>query len=120
MPKQQKDASRKWAMPLVALSAGAVVAAIYFLVLPYQRELLLVAADDVRFFDGADRTKIIFHVRAGKTAHIVSCDDRKSTIEPLIELDDGRKAYVLEGHYRLRVVSTGLLSKPEAMSCRVT
>jgi len=120
MPKQQTDASRKWFKALAAFCAGAVLAAIYFLVLPYQRELALVAVDDVKFFDGMDRTKIIFQLRAGKTAHVVACDDRKSTIEPLIKLDDGQRAYVLEGRYRLSVVSTGLLSKPQSMSCPVT
>ena len=78
------------------------------------------AIDDVKFFDGVERTKVLYQLPPGKMAHVVGCDDRKSTIEPLIELIDRRRVYVLEGQYRLRGYSTGLLSRPRSMSCPVT
>ena len=97
--------------------AGAAVGAAYLWVFDFQRELILVAIDDVKFYDGVDGNNIIFHLQKGESADIVQCRDTKSVIEPVIRLNDGRMAYRLSGHIEVITKRTGLLSRPRYLGC---
>jgi hypothetical protein len=104
---------------LVAISfcAGAAIGAAYLWVFDFQRELILVAAGDVKFYDGKDGDIIIFELQIGSSANIVQCNDTKSMIEPVIKLNDGRMAYFRSGDFRIAVKRTGLLSWPRYLGC---
>jgi hypothetical protein len=104
---------------LVAISVcvGAVVGAAYLWVFDFQRELILVAIDDAKFYDGVDGNNIIFHLQKGESVNIVQCRDTKSMIEPVIRLNDGRMAYRLSGHIEIITKRTGLLSRPRYLGC---
>src|SRR5580692_3254876 len=98
----------------ILMSACVLIAAgiVYFGVIPFQRELILVGVDDVKFYDGTDSTKIIFQIPRGDSANIVECRDTKTMIEPVVRLNDGRMAYRLSGRIEIHEKPTGLLSRP--------
>ena len=104
---------------LVAISfcAGAAVGAAYLWVFDFQRELILVAVGDLKFYDGKDGDIIISELQKGSSANIVQCNDTKSMIEPVIKLSDGRMAYFRSGDFRIAVKRTGLLSRPRYLGC---
>jgi hypothetical protein len=92
----------------------------YLLVIRFQRELILEAVEDIKFYDGvraARAANVIFGLPKGKSATIVRCEDRKSVIEPMIRLDDGRMAYLLSGRFNIHVKPTGMLSRPRYLGC---
>jgi hypothetical protein len=101
----------------ISICVGAAVGAVYLWVFDFQRELILVAIDDVKFYDGADGNNIIFHLQKGESVNIVQCRDTKSMIEPVIRLNDGRMAYRLSGHIEIITKRTGLLSRPRYLGC---
>lgn len=104
---------------LVAISicVGAAIEAAYLWVFDFQRELILVAIDDVKFYDGLDGNNIVFNLQKGESVNIVQCRDTKSMIEPVIRLNDGRMAYRLSGHIEIITRRTGLLSWPRYLGC---
>ncbi|HMG79982.1 MAG TPA: hypothetical protein VK591_14945 [Xanthobacteraceae bacterium] len=102
---------------VMSVCAGAAVGAAYLWVFDFQRELILVSIDDVKFYDGVDGNNIIFHLQKGESADIVQCRDTKSVIEPVIRLNDGRMAYRLSGHIEIITKRTGLLSRPRYLGC---
>ena len=70
---------------VMSVCAGAAVGAGYLWVFDFQRELILVAIDDVKFYDGEDGNNIIFESSEGRRQpNIVQCRDTKSMIEPVI------------------------------------
>lgn len=87
------------------------VGILYFGVIPFQRQLVLVAAENLKFYDGVDRANAIFQLSKGDSAIIVECRDTESVIEPVIQLSDGRLAYPLSGDFKINVKPTGLLSR---------
>jgi hypothetical protein len=97
--------------------ALSVFAAVYFFVIEFQRELSLVAVNDVQFYDGQDPANVIFQLPNGASAIIVRCEDTKSLIVPVIGLDDGRTAYLLSGNFKIHSRPTGLLSRPRYPGC---
>jgi hypothetical protein len=97
--------------------AGAAVGAAYLWVFDFQRELILVAVGDLKFYDGKDGDNVIFELKKGSSANIVQCNDTKSMIEPVIKLSDGRMAYFESGDFRIAVKRTGLLSRPRYLGC---
>lgn len=97
--------------------AGAAVGAAYLWIFDFQRELTLVAVGDLKFYDGKDGDNVILELKKGSSANIVQCHDTKSTIEPVIELTDGRMAYFRSGDFRIAVKRTGLLSRPRYLGC---
>jgi hypothetical protein len=103
----------------ILMSACALIAAgiVYFGVIPFQRELIIVGVDDVTFYDGIDSTKIIFQLSKGDSANIVECRDTKSMFEPAIRLNDGRIAYRLSGRFEINAKPSGLLSRPRYLGC---
>jgi hypothetical protein len=104
---------------LFAIFASALltVGAIYFGVIGFQRDLILVALEPVEFYDGVDATEIIFRLSPWQSRVIVRCEDKKHVIEPVINLDDGREAHALSGGFRINVEYTGLLSRPRYLGC---
>jgi len=102
---------------VMAICAGAAVVAAYLWVFDFQRELILVAAGDVKFYDGKNGEIIIFELQKGSSANVVQCSDTKSMIEPVIKLNDGRMAYFRSGDFRIAVKRTGLLSRPRYLGC---
>jgi hypothetical protein len=102
---------------VMSVCAGAAVGAVYLWIFNYQRELILVAVDDLKFYDGKDGDNVIFELQKGSSVNIVQCHDTKSTIEPVIELSDGRMAYFRSGDFKIAVKRTGLLSRPRYLGC---
>jgi hypothetical protein len=96
---------------------AVAVAALYFLVLPSQRRLTLVATDDVSFYDGENRAGAIFRLQKGSSVTINGCRDTKSEIEPFIMLSNGQKAYPLTGHFEILTKPTGTFSWPQYLGC---
>jgi hypothetical protein len=93
------------------------IAVIYLYVIPYQRELTLVAISDVKFYDGAEQTKIVFELPAGSSAAIAQCRNRNGVIEPAIQRGDGRTVYLVSGRFRIDKKRTGLLTRPRYLGC---
>jgi hypothetical protein len=91
--------------------------ALYFGVIRHQRALYLVALTEVTFSHKLGDGHVIFVLPKGGERKIVGCEDRKSTIEPLIRMDDGQLAYVASGNFGIRLKATGLLSWPEYLGC---
>ena len=83
---------------------------IYLAVVPYQRRLVLVALDDMTFYD--DKTKATLPFHKGVSTEVIECRDTKLEIEPVIRLGDGRTAYPRDGRFRIDTQPTGLLSRP--------
>ena len=101
---------------LLALAAALVAGwVIYLAVVPYQRKLMLVAVDDMTFFD--DKTKAILKVHKGISTEVVECRNAQSETEPIIRLSDGRKAYPRDGRFRIDTLPTGLFSRPRYPGC---
>jgi hypothetical protein len=101
----------------IAMSVTAILAGSFLLfVSPSQRELILFADEDTQFYDGADGSKIIYVLSRGKSANIVRCEDTKTSIEPMIKLDDGRSAQRLTGRTSIQVRRTGM-SWPRYLGC---
>jgi hypothetical protein len=95
-----------------------LLSAVFFLlVMPSQRQLLLQATKDLQLYDSADGSKQIGVLPMGKIAIIVRCDDNKSTINPVIELEDGRTAYVLTAGFTISSKQTGWFSRPHYLNC---
>ena len=101
---------------LLAL-CGVLAGALYFLIVPFQRQLVLVAEEDVTFHDSENREKVVFVLPAGSSTEIIRCEDNKHVIEPVIRLDDGRMAYRVFGRVTVRTEPTGLLSRPRYLGC---
>jgi hypothetical protein len=101
------------------LLVGALLAVvlIYFGVIKFQREIVLVAIEDLSFYDGLDATKVIFLLSAGSSRIVARCEDKKTVIEPVVRLDDGRMAYVLSGRFRIESKPTSILSLPRYLGC---
>ena len=104
---------------VIALSLLLLFASIgiYFSVVTYQRELILVALSNVQFYDGVDPRRVIFELPAGESRIIERCDDKKSVIEPVIMTDDGKPAHKISGGIRIESRPTGLLSMPQYLGC---
>jgi hypothetical protein len=102
---------------VMSVCAGAAIGAAYLWVFDFQRQLILVAVDDLKFYDGKDVDNIIFELKKGSSANIVQCHDTKSMIEPVIRLNDGRMAYFQSGAHKILVKRTGLLSRPRYLGC---
>jgi hypothetical protein len=101
---------------LLTVTAALVMCwMIYLAVVPYQRKLILVAIDDMTFYE--DKTKAILPVHKGVSTEVIECRDTKSEIEPVIRLSDGRKAYPRDGRFRIDTKPTGLLSRPRYLGC---
>jgi hypothetical protein len=110
MPVMRPAALFWFSALIVAVLAGV-------LVLPYQRELTLVAKEDVTFYDGQDSNRVVLALEAGESRPILYCDDRKSTIEPVIRLDNGDEAHHLAGRIGIASRRTGPLSVPQYLGC---
>jgi len=104
----------------ISMCSLFAVGIVHFLVIRFQRELILEAVEDIKFYDGLRAVRapnVIFELPKGNSATIVRCEDRKSVIEPVINLDDGRAAYLLSGRFKIHVKRTGMLSRPRYLGC---
>jgi hypothetical protein len=106
---------------LVAFScgiwAGLFYLFIFYVVVPSQRALVIVAEDDLSFYDGKNFDKTVFVLAAGESATILRCDYNKKIIEPVIVTKDGGEAYLRSGRMKIQTIQTGLLSRPQFLGC---
>jgi hypothetical protein len=102
---------------VTAFLTGIAVALLVTLVIPFQRMLNLVAAEDVAFYDGKNRERIVFILPAGDSATIIRCEDTKHLIEPVIQLKDGREVHRAHGRMQIQSLGTGVLSRPQYLGC---
>jgi hypothetical protein len=87
------------------------------LIAPAQRQLTLRATQDLKLYDIADKTRQIGVLPQGKTATILRCDDTKSSIDPIVELEGGQTGYVLTSGFAISSTRTGWLSRPRYLHC---
>jgi hypothetical protein len=90
---------------------------LYFGVMRFQRELFLVALDDLTFYDGRNWNRIVFTLPSGEEEQIIRCEDRKSKIEPVIRIKEEETVYLRGGDFKIIARPTGLLSSPRYLGC---
>jgi hypothetical protein len=77
----------------------------------------LIAKGQVNMYDRPIGGQVIKVLKPGETTPVVECEDLKHYIVPIV-LIDGRRAYVLEGDYRLDRKSVWeLKAGPVSLSC---
>ena len=103
---------------LTVLSVGLLLLACWTVVGHQQRTYSLNASEDLKLVAGYQTNEVIGSLPKGTVVRVEACDDRKSSIEPLVRSEDGRLASVAaNGAFTISVRHTGLLSWPRFDGC---
>lgn len=99
----------------LAAAAGIVVGLLAAIVVSHQRAVFIIATVDVPVFDVDDPMKRIGTLAKDAISPVLWCEDNKSTIEPVIDVD-GRSGRA-RGPYKIVTERTGIFSRPHFLGC---